>query len=73
MSGKEIDLKKIPVWLQYLIAFSVIVGVMTSVWLMGSDDPVPILIEKYLLPNLEKLFLFFLAFAIVVRFLIKRR
>ncbi len=46
---------------------------MTSVWLMGSTDPVPSLIEKYLLPNLEFLFLFFLALAIVVWFLIQRR
>jgi uncharacterized membrane protein len=67
MSRKRIDLKKLPVWMQYLISLTVVAVIVAAAWLVGRDQPVPAWIMNVLIPVLGVLYLILLTIVIVRR------
>lgn len=65
MSRRRVDLRTLPVWLQYLIALTVAAMVMAAAWLVGRDEPVPYWIKNYLVPALGWIYLLLLAIVII--------
>lgn len=57
MPDQPIDLRRLPTWLQYLIALSVVALVGGAAWLAGRDRPVPFWITHYLVPALGVIYL----------------
>lgn len=72
MPDEPIDLRRLPVWLQYLIALSVVALVGGAAWLVGRDRPVPLWITHYLVPALGAIYLLLLV-ARLVRWARRRR
>jgi hypothetical protein len=72
MPDKKIDLRVLPVWLQYIIALTVVAIVAGLAWLVGRDQPVPDWIQHGLIPALGWIYLALLA-AALLRWIIKKR
>ena len=53
---KNVNLRNLPVWVQYTISVTVVVSVGITAWLVGQDQPVPGWIREYLIPALSGLF-----------------
>ncbi|OUL31317.1 hypothetical protein BV372_20360 [Nostoc sp. T09] len=49
---KKVDLKTLPVFLQYVIALLVSTIVFALAWYVGKDKPIPDWIQNYIMPNL---------------------
>jgi hypothetical protein len=67
VSENNIDLRKLPKWLQYVIALSVVAVVVAVAWLVAGDRGAPEWVTRYLAPVLGVLYLVLLAVAIVRR------
>lgn len=52
MERKSVQLKLLPVWLQYVIAITVTLFVVAMAWHIGKDRPTPQWIELWLVPIL---------------------
>jgi len=52
LERRRIDLKRLPRWLQYVIALTVTAVVVALAWHVGKDRPVPHWIQAYLVPAL---------------------
>jgi hypothetical protein len=50
MSRIRIDLKKLPVWQQYVIALVVVTIVVAAAWAIGRNTAVPVWITNYFVP-----------------------
>ncbi len=72
MTGKNIDLRKLPAWLQYVIALSVVGIVVPAAWIVGRDQPVPSWITTKLIPALGWLYLVLFVYVILHRWFQKR-
>lgn len=57
MKRIHINLRKLPIWLQYLISLSVVGIVVMFAYLSSKDRSIPIWIEAYLIPILSWTFL----------------
>lgn len=67
------DLRRLPVWLQYLVALSVIAVVAAAAWLVGRDRPVPHWVTHGIIPVLGWVYIAFAAYWVVSRILRWRR
>ena len=52
MPRKKVDLRTLPLWLQYLIALVVVGAVVGLALVVGRDRPIPFWIKDYLTPML---------------------
>lgn len=52
MGRKKVDLKSLPVWLQYSIALLTAAIIFALAWYVGKDKPMPDWIQDYIMPNL---------------------
>lgn len=64
MSNSDIDLRRLPVWIQYVISLSVVAIVVVAAWIVGRDRPVPAWITHWLIPILGWIYLMLVAFVI---------
>ena len=69
----SVDLKRLPRWLQYVIAVSVTAVVVALAWHVGKDRPVPHWIQAYLVPALGWIGLILLVTGVLARLLGKRK
>jgi peptidoglycan/LPS O-acetylase OafA/YrhL len=67
MSEKPFDLRRLPVWLQYLISLSALAVVVTAAWLIGKDQPVPSWLITKMIPTLGWIYIVLLVVAMVSR------
>lgn len=67
MAGNNHDLRTLPVWLQYVIALTVVAVVVAVAWVVGRDDPVPGWITDDLIPILGWTYLALVVVVIVTR------
>jgi len=67
MPKDEIDLKKLPTWIQYTIALSVTAIVVFAAWTVGSQQPVPVWLTKYFIPASGWLYLMLFSYVVVRR------
>jgi hypothetical protein len=65
MARKRVDLRTLPVWLQYFISLTVVVLVVTAAWIAGSDRPTPAWITHYVVPTLGWIYLVLFVFLII--------
>ena len=72
MTGERVDLNRLPAWLQYLIALSVVAVVVGAAWAVGRDDPVPGWITHYLIPALGWLYIVLVVYVLLFRLLRQR-
>jgi hypothetical protein len=72
MSRKKVNLRTLPVWVQYLISLAVITIVVTAAWVVGKGRAIPSWITEYLIPILGWSYIVLLLFVIVSHFLKKR-
>jgi heme A synthase len=52
MSHDPIDLRTLPVWLQYVISLTVVAVVAAAAWVIGKDQPVPNWLTTKMIPAL---------------------
>jgi hypothetical protein len=73
---RPLDLRRLPRWLQYVIALAVVALVVAAAWAFGGDRPVPSWITGFVIPALGwlyvGLFIYFVLHAVASR-LAKRR
>jgi hypothetical protein len=67
MSRDPIDLKKLPIWMQYTIALSLTAIVVFVAWMVGGDKPVPVWLTKYFIPALGWLYIVLFSCLIISR------
>lgn len=48
----RVDLRRLPSWLQYFIALATIASIAVVAWLAGRDEPIPLWVSEWLVPNL---------------------
>ncbi len=73
MPRKKINLRMLPVWLQYVISLIVVTIIVTIAWWIGRDDSVPMWITRYLVPILYWSFIALLVISIASYILKKSR
>lgn len=73
MARKKVDLKRLPVRLQYIIALTVVAIVVTEAWMVGRDQAIPGWITNYLVPILGWSYVVLLVLAICYRFFKQKR
>lgn len=69
----RVDLKRLPRWVQYLIALAVTAFVVILAWHVGKDRPTPHWITAYLVPALGWIGLVLLVTGGIARLLERRR
>jgi hypothetical protein len=52
MERKRVDLKLLPIWLQYVIAITITLVVVALAWRLGRDRPIPNWMQTWLVPGL---------------------
>jgi hypothetical protein len=67
MTDREIDLRKLPVRLQYLIALTVVAIVTIAAWLVGRNRPIAYWITHYLIPILGVSYIVLFTFVVLRR------
>ncbi|HEY2290784.1 MAG TPA: hypothetical protein VGM86_08800 [Thermoanaerobaculia bacterium] len=73
MQRKRIDLRFLPVWLQYVISCTVVLGVALTAWWVGRDRPIPLWVSGRLLPAIGWIVIALAAFGLAARFLARRK
>jgi hypothetical protein len=73
MERERIDLRRLPVWLQYLIALTVVAVVSIAAWLVGRNRPIPNWITHYLIPILGWSYIVLFTFVMINRFTKKKK
>lgn len=72
MPRRLINLGRLPLWQQNLIALAVIVAVCALAWWMGRDDPIPFWIGDRLIPALGWIAIALVIFGLATRFFRRR-
>lgn len=67
MPQDQIDLRKLPRWQQYAIAFSALAVVVTAAWLIGKDQPVPSWLTIKIIPALGWIYIVLFVVAMISR------
>ena len=69
----QVDLRRLPSWLQWALALAIVAAVVTLAWFVGGDQPVPAWASDQLVPALGVAWLVLLAIGLVSRFVTRRR
>jgi hypothetical protein len=69
---QNIDLKQLPIWLQYTIALSVTTIVVITAWQVGHNQPTPQWINQFLIPTLGWIYLVLLGYGVLSRLFLKK-
>lgn len=72
MSRKRVNLRALPVWIQYLIAIPIVAFVFAAAWFVGRSEPIPLWITEYLVPLLGVLYIILLLVVVIRRILGKK-
>ena len=72
MPRRFINLGRLPLWQQNLIALAVIAAVSALAWWVGRDDPIPIWIGDKLIPALGWIAIALVVFGLATRFFGRR-
>jgi hypothetical protein len=72
MPRKDFDLKMLPMWIQYIIALSVVAVVVTAAWIVGHNQPVPSWITTNLISALGWLYIILFVYVVVNRLFQKK-
>jgi 4-hydroxybenzoate polyprenyltransferase len=72
MSCEPVDLKRLPVWVQYAIALIIMAIVVTAAWIVGRKQPVPTWLTTNLIPALGWLYIFLFVYVVVIRLFQKK-
>jgi hypothetical protein len=67
VQDQKIDIRRLPVRLQYLIALTVVAIVTIAAWLVGRNRPVAYWITHYLIPILGVSYIVLFTFVILKR------
>lgn len=70
-SSDSIDLRRLPVWLQYVISLTVVGIVVALAWFVGGHKPAPYWITHYLVPILGVTYIVLVVYVIVWRRFLK--
>jgi hypothetical protein len=73
MPDKKIDIRVLPVWLQYVVALMIVAIIGGMAWLVGRDQLVPDWMQHRLIPALGWIYLILLAVALIRWIINKRR
>jgi Na+/alanine symporter len=71
MSENQIDLRRLPVWLQYVISLTVLAIVVALAWFVGGHKPAPYWIAHYLVPILGVTYILLVLYVILSRRFLK--
>ena len=71
MPRMRVNLRTLPVWLQYVISLSAVALVVTAAWIVGRDRPIPFWITHYLIPILGWTYIALLVF-LAIRWFARR-
>lgn len=72
MSRRFINLGRLPLWQQNLIALAVIAAVFVLAWWVGRDEPIPLWIGDKLIPALGWIAIALVVFGLATRFFGRR-
>jgi hypothetical protein len=73
MPRRFINLGRLPLWQQNLMALAVIVAVFALAWWVGRDEPIPLWIGNKLIPALGWIAIALAVFALTARFLARKK
>lgn len=72
MSRDPVDLRQLPIGIQYLISLSVVTVVVIAAWLVGRNQPVPTWLTTHLIPALGWLYIVLFSYVIIIRLFNKK-